>query len=138
LERTEVSSVEERPEQSGVSVSRGASSTRSNQAATAPQDNTLEAKDPTAALVEESAILSRARRALRSGAAGEAWQLLQEAKKSHPKSVLVQERRLLEIETLSAMGRRAAAQRAARSFVAAFPTSPHRARAERFITDISP
>jgi hypothetical protein len=82
-------------------------------------------RDP---LTEESALLTRARAALRTGDAAGAERMLQRMGTEFPGGVLEQERQVLSIEVLAARGDTAAAKARARAFAQAHPTSPHTAR----------
>ena len=79
-------------------------------------------------LREESALIARARDAVRSGDYGAALAFLDTARAKFPDGVLVQERRMLEIEALWRSGKRAQASKLADAFLAAYPNSPHAAR----------
>jgi hypothetical protein len=85
----------------------------------------LKRRDP---LTEESALLTRARAALRTGDAAGAERMLQRMGAEFPRGVLEQERQVLSIEVLAARGDTAAAKARAREFTRAHPTSPHTAR----------
>jgi hypothetical protein len=89
---------------------------------TAPR---LKRRDP---LTEESALLTRARAALRTGDTAGAERMLQRMGAEFPRGVLEQERQVLSIEVLAARGDTAAAKARARAFTQAHPTSPHTAR----------
>jgi hypothetical protein len=84
-------------------------------------------------LSRESALLVRARSALRAGHAAEARALLANLESQFPRGVLRQEREVLNIELLAASGEHAAAARRARAFVASHPKSPHSAKLARFL-----
>ncbi|MEO7034744.1 MAG: hypothetical protein ABI548_12625 [Polyangiaceae bacterium] len=83
-------------------------------------------------LSAESTLLTEARASLRNGDATAAQQTLNELRVKFPQGVLRQEREVLAIEVLSARGNKNAARRRARSFIAAYPESPHSARLSRF------
>jgi hypothetical protein len=83
-------------------------------------------------LSAESALLTQARAELRSGDANGAQQVLNTLRSKFPKGMLGQEREVLAIEVLSARGNKAAAQRRARAFIAAYPRSPHSAQLSRY------
>ena len=80
---------------------------------------------PDQALAMESAALTDARAALRKGDPRGALAVLRRLDVRLPRGVLGQEREVLAIEALSAMGDRATARRRATTFVNAFPNSPH-------------
>lgn len=79
-------------------------------------------------LTAESAQLTRARAALRSGDAAGAERVLARMAVDFPRGVLAQEREVLAIEVLAAQGDGAAATRRARAFAKAYPGSPHSTR----------
>ena len=83
-------------------------------------------------LSRESALLVKARAALRTGNVAEASALLTRLETQFPRGVLAQEREVLRIELLHARGDRAAAAARARAFIAANPKSPHSAKLSRF------
>lgn len=104
-----------------------------------PQATPIEASEPAARraaprlkrrdpLTEESALLTRARAALRTGDTAGAERMLQRMGAEFPRGVLEQERQVLSIEVLAARGDTAAAKARAREFAKAHPTSPHTAR----------
>jgi hypothetical protein len=86
-------------------------------------------------LAAESALLQAARARLRNGDALGAQAALDQLRKQFADGVLVQERDVLGIEVLRARGEHAAAQRAARAFVAANPNSPHTAALRPLLTE---
>jgi hypothetical protein len=81
---------------------------------------------------EESRLVAAARDALRSGNAGRALSLLDQARRQFPRGTLAQEREALGIEALAASGQRAAAAERARRFLSAHPSSMHAARVRSF------
>ena len=82
-------------------------------------------------LSEESALLEHARAELRSGHARAAETTLLRMQTRFPRGALTQEREVLLIEALAARGNAEAAERDARSFVAAHPESPHAVQLRR-------
>jgi len=83
-------------------------------------------------LSEESALLERARADLRGGHARAAESTLLAMQSRFPRGALTQEREVLLIQALAARGNAVAAERDARSFVAAHPESPHAVQLRRF------
>ena len=77
--------------------------------------------------VAEVALLERAQRSL-DVEPREAVAITAEHRKAFPRGALVQEREMLAIDALLRLGDRAAAERRARAFERAFPSSSHRAR----------
>jgi len=76
-------------------------------------------------LREESALLTEARARLRNGNPRGALATLHTLDQRHPNGMLGQEREVLAIQALGALGESSAAQRRARAFVKAHPASPH-------------
>jgi hypothetical protein len=95
-------------------------------------DSTARARD---SLEDESAMLTEARAQLRSGDARASMATLDRLRTQFPKGVLVQEREVLGIEVLAALGDSEGASRKARAFSEAHPNSPHTAKLRRFIID---
>lgn len=83
-------------------------------------------------LSEESALLERARAELRGGHPRAAEATLLRMQSRFPRGALTQEREVLLIQALAARGNAVAAERDARSFVAAHPESPHAVQLRRF------
>ena len=83
-------------------------------------------------LKEESELIAHARDALRSGDNAGALSYLDKARTKFPNGVLVQERRMLEIETLWRSGKKAQAAALADAFLASYPNSPNAARVREF------
>lgn len=84
--------------------------------------------EPTAALDPlsvEAAMLTQARAQLRGGDAPAALSTLSRLQSRSRNGALGQEREILTIQALSALGETAAAQRRARAFVESYPDSPH-------------
>jgi hypothetical protein len=73
----------------------------------------------------ESTLLTEARARLRRGDAAGALRELHELEQRFPNGVLGQEREVLAIQALAALGDTAAARRRAHAFVTAHPNSPH-------------
>lgn len=84
-----------------------------------------EAPDAAAALPTELELLRGARLALK-GSPAEALRLVEQHRASYPSGKLTQERELIAISALVALGRRTAALSRATSFEQAFPSSPYR------------
>lgn len=80
---------------------------------------------PDAAQPTELELLRGARLALK-GSPAEALRLVEQHRASYPSGKLTQERELIAISALVALGRRTAALSRASSFEHAFPTSPYR------------
>jgi hypothetical protein len=83
-------------------------------------------------LGRESALLVKARAALRASNVAEASALLSRLESQFPRGMLAQEREVLRIELLAARGDRKSAAARARAFIAANPKSPHSAKLARF------
>ncbi|WP_437279569.1 tetratricopeptide repeat protein [Sorangium sp. So ce375] len=81
----------------------------------------------------ESALLTEARAALRSGDAAAAAAILDRLRAQFPKGVLRQEREVLAIDVLAARGNAQEAKRRAQAFVKQYPKSPHSAKLKRFL-----
>jgi len=81
-----------------------------------------ESPDP---LSRESAIVTEARAQLKSGDPRAALATLARLHAGAQNAVLVQEREVLTIQALSALGDTDSARRRARAFVTAYPNSPH-------------
>jgi len=73
----------------------------------------------------EAAMITRARAQLRGGDAPAALSTLSRLRSRARNGALGQERELLTIQALSALGQTEAARRRARAFVASYPDSPH-------------
>jgi hypothetical protein len=73
----------------------------------------------------EAAMITRARAQLRGGDAPAALSTLSRLRSRARNGALAQERELLTIQALSALGQTEAARRRARAFVASYPDSPH-------------
>jgi hypothetical protein len=86
-------------------------------------------------LMEEAALLRRARSELRAGALAAAFATLEASRRAFSAPELVQEREALAIELLYRSGERAAAGARARDFLARFPGSPHAASVRAFADD---
>lgn len=87
--------------------------------------NGAEAPVTDAGLPSELELLRGARLALK-GSPAEALRLVEQHRASYPAGKLTQERELIAISALLALGRRTAALSRAASFERAFPTSPYR------------
>ena len=77
----------------------------------------------------ESALLQRAQQAL-SGRPGAALALANEHLARYPGGMFAQEREVIAVSALVAMGRAGEARTRAAAFVAAYPRSAHRPRVE--------
>jgi len=86
-------------------------------------------------LEAESAMLTEARAELRGGDARASMATLDRLRAQFPKGILAQEREVLGIEVLAALGDAEGASRRARAFSDAHPDSPHTAKLRRFIID---
>jgi len=73
----------------------------------------------------ESQMLTEARAQLRSGDARGALATIDRLQNRSPNGILGQEREVLTIQALAAMGNTDAAKRRAKAFVMAYPNSPH-------------
>jgi hypothetical protein len=76
-------------------------------------------------LAREGALLTDARASLRAGNPTGALAVLRKLDREFPRGGLGQEREVLAIEALSALGDTAAVKRRAEAFVKAYPDSPH-------------
>jgi hypothetical protein len=83
----------------------------------------------------ESRMLTEARAELHASDPRAALQTLERLRARSPKGVLVQEREVLTIQVLSALGDNAAAKRKAKEFLEAHPESPHTAQLRRLAAD---
>jgi hypothetical protein len=92
----------------------------------AQPENTLDA---------ESALLTEARGRLRSGKPRAALAELRQLDQRFPRGALRQEREVLAIEALSAIGDDASARRRAHAFLKAYPASPHAPVLRRLAVD---
>jgi hypothetical protein len=84
-------------------------------------------------LREESLAVLEVRQTLRTGDAGSALKLLEQARARFPRGALGQEREALTIEALAQSGARAAAERRAALFLRAYPKSPYAADVQRYL-----
>jgi hypothetical protein len=80
---------------------------------------------PDDGLAREGALLTDARASLRAGNPTGALAVLRKLDREFPRGGLRQEREVLAIEALSALGDTAAVKRRAEAFVKAYPGSPH-------------
>lgn len=106
-------------------VDAGAPTERANRMAAAPK--------PT---VPEATLLTRAHEQLLGGDAEGALASVTEHARAYPNGTFAQEREVIAIEALSALGRRAEAERRAASFHAAYPQSSHGERVDRLIANV--
>jgi hypothetical protein len=86
-------------------------------------------------LAIESEMLTDARAQLRSGDPRAALATLERLQVRSPKPILGQEREVLTIQALSALGNTETAKRRAKAFVAAYPNSPHTTQLRRIAED---
>jgi hypothetical protein len=86
-------------------------------------------------LLRETALLERARAALRAGNTGQAWQTLEQWAAEFPSGQLAQEREVLSIELLWRGGRRDLASARIRAFERAYPKSAHAARLKALLSE---
>jgi len=91
----------------------------------APRNSERKRKD---LLIAESALLTRARAALRAGDPSGAQRLIDRMTSEFPGGVLEQEREVLAIEVVAARGDTAAAKQRTMSFAKRYPSSPHTTR----------
>jgi len=84
-------------------------------------------------LREESALIRRAREALRTGNPRAALRLLEESRRRFPKATLEQERSRLTIAALRTQGLREEAKQIAAAFLHAYPNSPHAAEVRAYV-----
>jgi outer membrane protein assembly factor BamD (BamD/ComL family) len=80
-------------------------------------------------------MLTEARAELHAGDPRAALQTLERLRARSPKGVLAQEREVLTIQVLSALGDNAAAKRKAKEFLDAHPESPHTSQLRRLAAD---
>jgi hypothetical protein len=90
---------------------------------------------PRESLEAESAMIAEARAELRGGDAHASMATLDRLRAQFPKGVLAQEREVLSIEVLAALGDTEGAGRKARAFSDAHPDSPFTAKLRRFIIE---
>jgi hypothetical protein len=83
----------------------------------------------------ESRLLTEARAQLRGGEPRAAMATLERLQTRFPNGVLLQEREVLTIQVLAALGDNAAASRKAKAFLEAYPNSPHAPQLRRFTGD---
>jgi hypothetical protein len=103
---------------------------------TPPPARSATAHPPAAArpgLAEEVRLVEQARSALRAGDVGAARAALEEHGRQFPRGALSDEVAVLRIDILERSGDRAGAERAARAYLAAHPTSPHAPRLRDFL-----
>jgi hypothetical protein len=101
---------------------------------TKPEPPPIEAPPPRS----QSQLLADASRSLSVGDAAHALELIDEDSRAHGAGPLVEERDALRISALSALGRTAEAQEAARRLLATYPHSIHRPLAERVLAKETP
>jgi hypothetical protein len=106
-----------------------------SRAADRPPKITDDARTRNDLLSLESRMLTEARAELHAGDPRAALQTLERLRARSPRGVLVQEREVLTIQVLSALGDRAAAKRKAKEFLEAHPESPHTAQLRRLAAD---
>ena len=81
----------------------------------------------------ETALLDRGHQALRSQNAAAALAAAEEHARAYPRGTFAQEREVIAIEALVALGRRPEAAKRAARFRAAFPGSAHQARIDSLV-----
>ncbi len=81
----------------------------------------------------EPALLARAHDALLRGAPDKALAIATEHATTYPRGALAQEREVIAIEALVALGRREEARRRSAAFATAYPNSSHRERLARLV-----
>lgn len=86
-----------------------------------------------ATATSESSRLAQARALLRNNDANAALSALESLRRDHPRGLLVEEREVLTIEALLAMGHEEAATTHAQEFLTRYPKSPHAASALRVL-----
>ena len=106
-----------------------------SRAADRPPKTTDDTRARNDSLSLESRMLTDARAELHAGDPRAALATLERLRARSPKGVLVQEREVLTIQVLAALGDRAAAQRRAKEFLDAHPESPHTAQLRRLAAD---
>jgi hypothetical protein len=93
------------------------------------------ASAPKPTLADEVALVDRARSALASGDFGGALRAVSEYESRFPRGAFTQEAEIVRIDALARSGQRAAATRAAKRFVAIYPSSAHAARMRALAAD---
>jgi hypothetical protein len=88
---------------------------------------------PKMAAAPETELLARAHDELLRGAPEKALAITAEHARAYPRGAFRQEREVIAIEALIALGRRDEARRRAASFEREYPTSSHRDRVERLV-----
>lgn len=91
------------------------------------------APPPFDALRAESQLIARARAQLRASDLAGAEQALNQARDQFPRGALGQEREVLQIELLAALGDRDGADHRARRFLRKHPDSPHAKSVQRYL-----
>lgn len=86
-----------------------------------------------ATATSESSRLAQARALLRNNDASAALSALESLRRDHPRGLLVEEREVLTIEALLAMGHEETATTHAQEFLTRYPKSPHAASALRVL-----
>jgi outer membrane protein assembly factor BamD (BamD/ComL family) len=84
----------------------------------------------------ELALLDGARSAVRAGQSARALTVLDDFAARFPRAALAPEAALLRVEALARAGDRAGAERAARTLLAADPTSPYAERVRTLLASI--
>ena len=120
------------PVPTGLVLSTAPAEEPASKATATPARGSVGGEERQSQLREESALVIRARDAVRQGRANEAIGLLDSARGRFSDGVLAQEREALSVEALSGSGRATEAQSRAKAFLAAYPKSPHAARMKSF------
>ena len=84
---------------------------------------------------DEATLFRRAGDALRDGDPSRALRLVDDQARLYPNGTFVQEREVLRIDALTALGKKDDAHDRARAFLAQYPDSPHRVRLERMLSE---
>ena len=132
---------EKRPDPTTVEPAPAAPAERAFSAVPSPSKadrsskNSDDARSHSDLLSLESRMLTEARAELRAGDPRAALQTLERLRVRSPKGVLMQEREVLNVQILSALGDNAAAKRKAKEFLDAHPESPHAAQLRRLVAD---
>jgi hypothetical protein len=93
--------------------------------------------DPGSGVTEGELVLG-ARKALRSGRAGEALELVARTRREFPSGALAQERDAIEVEALARSGASEEARDRARAFLTRYPASPYAKNVEAVLRDAVP
>lgn len=94
--------------------------------------------DTSSQLAEENQLLREARSAARAGNASVALSTLQRLDQRFPRGALLQERELLRVQTLEALGKHTQARARAKAFVRRYPNSPYSKHLSKLTAPSSP